>query len=128
MHEELDDVHLLPRELVSDGGAGGVAVGPGAAVDQVHRAALGWGLIVSVAVVETAVPAVEGPGQGRALHLHVYPVAGGGHKRALSAHGNGTHHDNSKVTHTNSSDAMQEPGMTTGAFWGLEASVVSFRF
>ena len=104
MHEELDDIHLLPRELVSDGGAGGVAVGPGTAVDQVHRAALGRGLVVAVAVVEAAVPAVQGPGQGRAFHLHVYPVAGSGHKRALSAHQNVN--DNSKVTQSNAVDAV----------------------
>jgi len=85
LHQELDDVHLLPRELVPDGGARGVAVGPRAAVDQVHGAALGRGPVavvvaavavgVAVAVVQAAVPAVEGPRQRRALHLHVHPVA-----------------------------------------------------
>lgn len=76
MHEELNDVHLLTRELVSDGGAGGVAVRPRAAVDQMHRAAFRRRLVVPV-VVETAVPAVQRSGQGSAFHLHVNPVISG---------------------------------------------------
>lgn len=82
MHEELDDVHLLPRELVSDGGAGGVAVRPRAVVDQVHGAGFGRRLVVP-AVVEAAVPAVQRPGQRGAFNLHVDPVAAMQHKRAL---------------------------------------------
>lgn len=85
VHEELDDVHLLPGELVTDGGAGGVAVRPRAAVDQVHRAAFGRSLVVPV-VVEAAVPAVQRPRQGRPFDLHVGPVAGRQHKGALSSH------------------------------------------
>lgn len=75
MHEELDDVHLLSRGLVSDGGAGGVAVGPGAAVDQVHGAALGRGLVVPAVFVKTAVPAVQSSRQRRSFHLNIDPVA-----------------------------------------------------
>lgn len=85
MHEELNDVHLLSCELVSDGGACGIAVGPRAAVNQMYRAAFGRGLVVPV-VVEGAVPAVQCSGQGRAFNLHVNPVARTQHKRALSAH------------------------------------------
>lgn len=85
MHEELNDVHLLSCELVSDGGTGGVAVWPRAAVNQVHRAAFGWSLVVPVVVVEAAVPAVERPGQGGTFDLHVHPVTTIQHKRALSA-------------------------------------------
>lgn len=85
MHEELNDVHLLPCELVSDGGAGGVAVWPRAAVNQMYRAAFGWSLVVPV-VVEAAVPAMQRTGQGSAFDLHVNPVTRMQHKRALSAH------------------------------------------
>lgn len=84
MHEELDDVHLLPRELVPDGGAGGVAVWPRAAVNQMDGAAFGGGLVVPI-VVEAAVPAVQCPRQGGAFHLHVDPVTKTHHKRALLA-------------------------------------------
>lgn len=75
VHEELGHVHLLPRELVPDGGAGGVAVGPGAAVHQVDGAALQGGLAGLVAVVEAPVPAVQCPGQRGPLDLDVRPVA-----------------------------------------------------
>ena len=85
MHEELNDVHLLSCELVSDGGAGGVAVRPRAAVDQVHGAAFGRSFVVPV-VVEAAVPAVQGSGQGGAFDLDVDPVTGTQHKRALLTH------------------------------------------
>lgn len=74
MHEELDHVHLLARELVPDGGAGGVAVWPGAAVNQMDGAALGRGLVVPAVVLETAVPAVQGSGKGGAFDLNVDPV------------------------------------------------------
>lgn len=84
MHEELNDVHLLACELVPDGGAGGVAVRPGAAVDQMDGAAFGGGLVVPV-VVEAAVPAVQGSGQGGSFNLHVDPVTATQHKRALLA-------------------------------------------
>lgn len=62
---------------------------PRAAVDQMQRAApRGWGLVLLVVVVavaavgvvvvlEAAVPAVEGSGQGGAFHLDVHPVAAG---------------------------------------------------
>lgn len=73
MHEELNDVHLLPCELVPDGGAGGVAVWPRAAVNQMDGAAFGWSLVVPV-VVEAAVPAVQCSGQGGSFNLHVDPV------------------------------------------------------
>ena len=82
MHEELNDVHLLPRELVSDGGAGGVAVGPRAAVNQVHGTALGRSLVVLV-VMETTVPTVQRSRQRSSFDLHVNPVTGTQHKRAL---------------------------------------------
>ncbi len=61
VREELDDAHLLPRQLLSDGGAGGVALGPRAAVNQVKRAAPGRSLsAAAVAVVtEAAVPALQ---------------------------------------------------------------------
>lgn len=75
VHEELGHVHLLPCEPVSDGGAGRVAVGPGAAVHQVDRAALQRGFAGLVAVVEASVPAVKRPGQRGPLHLDVCPVA-----------------------------------------------------
>lgn len=75
MHEELDDIHLLSCELVSDGRAGGVAVWPWAAVNQMQRAALWWSFVVPV-VVEAPVPAVQRPGQGGAFNLYVDPVAG----------------------------------------------------
>lgn len=84
MHEELNDIHLLPCELVPDGGTGGVAVRPRAAVDQMDGAAFGRSLVVPV-VVEAAVPAVQRSGQGGPLHLHVDPVAKRQHKRALLA-------------------------------------------
>lgn len=74
VHEELDHVHLLPRELVPDGGARGVAVRPGTAVDQLDGAALQSHLPVPVALVQAAVPAVQGAGQRRPLHLDVRPV------------------------------------------------------
>lgn len=73
MHEELDDVHLLPSELVSDGGAGGVTVWPRATVNQMHRTSFWWSLVVPV-VLQATVPAVQGPGQRSPLHLYVYPV------------------------------------------------------
>ncbi len=85
MLEELDHAHFLSCQLVADGRAGGVAVGPRAAVDQMQRAAPhGRGLVllvivgaVDVVVVEASVPAVEGPGQGGAFHLNVHPVTAG---------------------------------------------------
>lgn len=73
VHEELDDVHLLPGELVSDGGTGGVTVWPGATVDQMHRTSFWRGLVVPV-VLQAAVPAVQSPGQRSPLYLNVYPV------------------------------------------------------
>lgn len=85
MHEELNDIHLLSCELVSDGGAGRIAVWPGAAVNQMYRAALGWSLVVPI-VMETAVPAVQSPRQGSSFNLHISPVTGTQHKRALSDH------------------------------------------
>lgn len=85
MHEELNDVHLLSCELVSDGGAGGVAVRPRAAVDQMDGAAFGRSFVVPV-VIEAAVPAVQSSGQGGAFNLNVNPVTGTQHKRALLAH------------------------------------------
>lgn len=85
MHEELNDIHLLPCELISDGGAGGVAVWPRAAVNQMHRTAFRRSLVVPV-VVEAAVPAVQRSGQGGAFNLHINPIARTQHKRALSAH------------------------------------------
>lgn len=84
MHEELDDIHLLACELVPDGGAGGVAVRPRAAVDQMEGAAFGGGLVVPV-VVEAAVPAVQRSGQGRSFNLHVDPVTETQHKGGLLA-------------------------------------------
>lgn len=63
VHQELGHIHLLPRELVPDGGARGVAVGPGAAVHEVDGAALQGGFAGLVAVVEASVPAVQRPGQ-----------------------------------------------------------------
>lgn len=75
VHEELGHVHLLPRELVPDGGAGGVAVRPRAAVHQVDGAALHGGFAGLVAVVQASVPAVQRPGQRGPLHLDVCPVA-----------------------------------------------------
>lgn len=87
VHEELGHVHLLPRELVPDGGAGGVAVGPGAAVHQVDGAALQGGFAGLVAVVQASVPAVQRPRQRGPLHLDVRPVAAdrnpGGARSAL---------------------------------------------
>lgn len=85
MHEELNDIHLLSCELVSDGGAGRIAVWPGAAVNQMYRAALGWSLVVPI-VMETAVPAVQCPRQGSSFNLHISPVTVTQHKRALSDH------------------------------------------
>lgn len=84
VHEELGHIHLLPRELVPDGRARGVAVGPGAAVHQVDGAALQWGFAGLMAVVEASVPAMKRPRQRGPLHLDVCPVAadrnpGGGH-------------------------------------------------
>lgn len=73
VHEELNDIHLLSCELVSDGWAGGVAVWPRAAVNQMHRAAFGGSFVVPV-VMETAVPAVQSSGQGGAFDLHIDPV------------------------------------------------------
>lgn len=75
VHEELGHVHLLPREPVSDGGAGWVAVRPGAAVHQVDWAALQRRFAGLVAVVEASVPAVKRPGQRGPLHLDICPVA-----------------------------------------------------
>lgn len=51
MHEELDHIHLLPCELVPDGGARGVAVRPRTAVNQMNGAALQRGLPVFVALM-----------------------------------------------------------------------------
>lgn len=85
MHKKLNDIHLLSCELVPDGGAGGVAVRPGAAVDQVYGAAFGWGFVVPV-VMEAAVPTVQRSGQGGAFNLHISPVTEKEHKRALSVH------------------------------------------
>lgn len=85
MHEELNDVHLLSCELVSDGRAGGVAVWPWAAVDQMNWTAFRWGFVVPV-VVEAPVPAVQRSGQRGAFNLHVNPVTAMQHKGALSAH------------------------------------------
>lgn len=85
VHQELDDVHLLAGELVPDGGTGGVAVWPRAAVDKVHGATFRWRLVVAV-VVEAAVPAVQRSWQGRPFDLHIGPVAGRQHKGALSVY------------------------------------------
>lgn len=83
MCEELNHVHLPSCQLVADGGTGGVAVGPGTAVDQVQRAATGRRAgaaaaaavaMVTEAVMKAAVPALEGTRQRRALHLYVHPV------------------------------------------------------
>lgn len=66
---------------------------PRAAVDQMQRAAPHWRrpvllvVVVTVAtvdggvvvdVLEAAVPAVKGPGQGSAFNLNVHPVATNG--------------------------------------------------
>lgn len=51
MHEELDDVHLLPCELVPDSGARGVAVGPWTAVNQMNWATFQRGLPIFVALM-----------------------------------------------------------------------------
>lgn len=75
MHEKLDDVHLLSCGLVSNSRARRVAVGPWAAVNQVHGATLGRGLVVSAVVMETAVPAVQSSWKRCSLHLNVDPVA-----------------------------------------------------
>lgn len=48
VHEKLDDVHLLARRLVPDRWASWVAVRPWTAVNQVHRAAFGRGLVSAV--------------------------------------------------------------------------------
>lgn len=90
VHQELGHIHLLPRELVPDGGARGVAVGPGAAVHQVDGAALQGSFAGLVAVVEASVPAVQCPGQRGPLYLDVCPVAadrnpGGGHSGVAKA-------------------------------------------
>ena len=85
VHKELNDIHLLSCELVSDSRAGGVAVRPRAAVNQMHRASFGWSFVVP-AVVEAAVPAVQRSGQRGAFNLNVRPVAKTQHKRVLSAH------------------------------------------
>lgn len=60
-------------------------MGPRAAVNQMHRAAFGRGLVVPV-VMETPVPTVQSSGQGGALNLHVNPVAETQHMGAVSAH------------------------------------------
>lgn len=90
MLQELDHAHLLTRQLVPDGGAGGVTVRPRAAVDQMQRAAshrrrlvllvvvvavatVDGGIVVDV--LEAAVPAVKGSGEGCAFNLNVHPVA-----------------------------------------------------
>lgn len=91
MHEKLHDAHLLPCELVPDGRAGGIAVRPGAVVNQMHRTSFGWWLVVP-AVMEAAVPAVKGSGQRGPFDLHVDPVAETQHKRALLAHSRKTMH------------------------------------
>lgn len=84
VHEELHATHLLAAVLVPHGGAGGVAVGPGAAVHQVHGAAPRGRLVaVPGAVHEAAVPAVQSPRQRGAFHLHVQPVAAHRHTGAL---------------------------------------------
>lgn len=63
VHKELRHVHLLPCELVPDGRAGGIAVGPGATVYQVEGAALHGGFAGLMAVMEASIPAVQCPGQ-----------------------------------------------------------------
>lgn len=75
MHEKLDDIHLLSCGLVSDSRACWVAVGPRAAVNQVHGATLGWSLVVSAVVMKTAVPAVQSSRKRCSFHLNVDPVA-----------------------------------------------------
>lgn len=62
VHEELDNVHLLSRRLVSDCRARRVAVRPWTAVNQVHGTAFGRGFVVSAVVLQTAIPAVERSG------------------------------------------------------------------
>lgn len=80
MCEELNHVHLPSCQLVADGGTCGVAVGPGTAVDEVQWAAPGRRAraaavaMVTEAVMEAAVPALEGTRQRRTLHLYVHPV------------------------------------------------------
>lgn len=85
--EDLRGAHLLACRLVVDGRARGVALGPRAAVYQVEGAAPGGrgpgppaagapvAAVDVVALLQAAVPAVEGSGQGGALHTEVYPVA-----------------------------------------------------
>lgn len=86
--QDLRGAHLLARRLVVDGRARGVALGPGAGVYQVEGAApAGRGgpgppaavapvaAVDVVAVLQAAVPAVEGSRQGGALHSEIDPVA-----------------------------------------------------
>lgn len=82
--QELDDAHLLSRQLVTNGRAGGIAVRPRAAVHQMQWATPGRGRPVGsfaavdvVVVLEASVPAVEGSGQRGAFNLNVRPVAAG---------------------------------------------------
>lgn len=95
--EDLRGAHLLARGLVVDGRARGVALGPRAAVHQVEGAAPGGrgpgspaavtpvAAVDVVALLQAPVPAVEGSGQGSALHSEVNPVAAeaGGDDKAV---------------------------------------------
>lgn len=88
--EDLSGAHLLARGLVVDGRARGVALGPRAAVYQVEGAAPArWGpgppaavapvaAVDVVALLQAAVPALEGSGERGALHPEVDPVAAEG--------------------------------------------------
>lgn len=74
--EELDHAHLLPRQVLSDPGTRGVAVGPRTAVNQAHGTTPGRSLSdAPVAVVtEAAVPALKRSGKRSTFHVDVHPV------------------------------------------------------
>lgn len=76
VHQELGHIHpLLPRELVPDGGARGVAVGPGAGVHQVDGAALQGELCWPCGCRGGFGPSSAAPEAVSPLHLDVCPVA-----------------------------------------------------
>lgn len=74
--QELHYVYLLTCLYIINLWAGGIALRPQAAIDDMLGAASnGWGVGAVGVALEALVPAVQGCGQGCAFDLNIYPGA-----------------------------------------------------